>query len=155
MSIRMPVGMTTAMCVELDIPEFPYEEPPSGITCAQKPWNGVLVQVDRIPFKAGDEVTFHITVCGDIAGHVPAAETQGVVSIAADTTSADWTIPWDGVLDRVTEGSVIAFYTLAPADGGAPSTSQEAIVRYSRQHPGGGACGADAPEHGCAGPAHS
>ncbi|MFJ7776916.1 hypothetical protein [Streptomyces yangpuensis] len=155
MSVKLPNGMSTAMAVALDIPEFPHGEPPSGITCAQKPWDGVLVQVEGIPFEAGDEVTFHITVCSDLAGHVPAAETQGVVRIAAGTASVDWSVPWDGVLDTATAGSLIAFYTLAPADGGAPSTSQEAIVRYSRQHPDGGACGTDAPEHGCAGPAHS
>ncbi|MGW6978284.1 hypothetical protein ACWGE1_02355 [Streptomyces sp. NPDC054932] len=131
------------MSIELDFPEFPYEEPPSGITCWQKPWNGVLVMVDQIPFKTGDKVTFHITVCSDIAGHTPAVEIQGVANIAADTTSAGYTIPWDGVLDAVVEGSIIAFYTHTPADGSAPSTSQEAIVRYSRQQPDGAVCGPD------------
>ncbi|MFK0017116.1 hypothetical protein [Streptomyces sp. NPDC091027] len=75
------------MLIELDFPEFPYAEPRAGITCQQKPWNGVL--------------------------------------------------------DTVTEGSIIAFYTLTPSDGGAPSTSQEAIVHYSRQQPGGSVCGRD------------
>ncbi|GGS15862.1 hypothetical protein Snoj_29840 [Streptomyces nojiriensis] len=131
------------MSVELDFPEFPYEEPPGGITCRQEPWNGVLVAVDQIPFKTGDKVTFHITVCSDATGQTPAAEIQGVASITADTTSASYTIPWDGVLDAVTEGSIIAFYTLTPADGSASSTSQEAIVRYSRQRPGGAVCGPD------------
>ncbi|MET9959647.1 hypothetical protein ABZ128_11370 [Streptomyces sp. NPDC006326] len=130
------------MSIELDFPEFPYEEPPGGITCRQKPWNGVLVVVDEIPFKTGDKVTFHITVCSDANGQIPAAEIQGVASITSDTTSAGYTIPWDGVLDAVTEGSIIAFYTLSPADGSRSSTSQEAIVRYSRQQPGG-VCGPD------------
>ncbi|MCX4957396.1 hypothetical protein [Streptomyces virginiae] len=131
------------MSIELDFPEFPYEEPPGGITCRQKPWNGVLVVVDQIPFKTGDKVTFHITVCSDATGQTPAAEIQGVASITADTASAGYTIPWDGVLDAVTDGCIIAFYTLTPADGSPSSTSQEAIVRYSRQQPGGGACGPD------------
>ncbi|QEV49459.1 hypothetical protein CP980_34375 [Streptomyces vinaceus] len=39
-------------------------------------------------------------------------------------------------------GDIIAFYTLSPADGSPSSTSQEAIVRYSRQQPGG-VCGPD------------
>lgn len=131
------------MSIELDFPEFPYEEPPDGITCRQKPWNGVLVRVDQIPFKTGDKVTFHVTVCSDATGQTLAAKTQGIVAITADTTSADYTIPWDGVLDAVAEGSIIAFYTLAPADGSAPSTSEAAIVRYSRQQPGGAVCGPD------------
>ncbi|MEU3778372.1 hypothetical protein AB0F11_35255 [Streptomyces sp. NPDC032472] len=131
------------MSIELDFPDFPYAETPGGITCWQKPWNGVLVVVDQMPFKTGDEVTFHIAVCSDAAGETPAAEIQGVARITADTTSADYTIPWDGVLDAVTEGSIIAFYTLTPADGSASSTSQEAIVRYSRQGSGGGVCGPD------------
>lgn len=131
------------MSIELDFPEFPYAEPPGGITCQQKPWNGVLVRADQMLFKTGDTVTFHVTVCSDITGQTLAAADQGVVSITADTTSASYTIPWDGVLDTVTEGSIIAFYTLTPADGSAPSTSQEAIVRYSRQRPGGAVCGPD------------
>ncbi|MGR4880622.1 hypothetical protein ACIPUC_14505 [Streptomyces sp. LARHCF249] len=131
------------MSVELDFPEFPYEEPSGSITCWQKPWNGVLVVVDQIRFKTGDKVTFHITVCSDATGRTPAAEIQGVASITADTTSASYTIPWNGVLDAVTEGSIIAFYTLTPADGSPSSSSQEAIVRYSRQRPGGTVCGPD------------
>ncbi|MFD8141591.1 hypothetical protein [Streptomyces sp. NPDC059708] len=131
------------MSIELDFPEFPHEEPPAGITCRQEPWNGVLVRVDRIPFKAGDKVTFHVTVCSDDAGQTPAVTTRGVVSITADTASVGYTIPWNGVLDTVTEGSVIAFYTLTPADGGALSTSQDAIVRYSRHRHDGTVCGAD------------
>lgn len=65
------------MSIELDFPEFPYAELPGGVTCGQKPWNGVL--------------------------------------------------------DAVT-----------PADGSAPSTSQEAIVRYSWRQPDDGGCGPDA-----------
>lgn len=131
------------MSIELDFPEFPYEEPPAGITCQQKPWNGVLVRVEQISFKTGDKVTFHVTVCSDDTGQTPAVKIQGVVSITADTTSASYTIPWNGVLDTVTTGSIIAFYTLTPADGSAPSTSQDAIVQYSRQHRDGTACGPD------------
>ncbi|MGW6573537.1 hypothetical protein ACWGAN_15345 [Streptomyces sp. NPDC054945] len=131
------------MSIELDIPEFPYEEPPRGITCGQEPWNGVLLMVDRIPFRTGDKVTFHVTVHSDGSGQIVAARTQGVVSITADTTSVGWTIPWAGVLDTVSQGSISAFYTLAPADGSAPSTSQEAIVLYSRQRPDGTVCGPD------------
>ncbi|MFI5671087.1 hypothetical protein [Streptomyces sp. NPDC051704] len=100
--------------------------------------------MDQIPFKTGDKVTFHVTVCSDVTGQTPAAEIQGVASITADTTRAGYTIPWDGVLDAVPEGSIIAFYTLTPADGSPSSTSQEAIVRYSRRQPGGGGiCGPD------------
>ncbi|MFE1873092.1 hypothetical protein ACFW9N_19635 [Streptomyces sp. NPDC059496] len=105
------------MSIGLDFPEFLYEQPRGGITCWQKPRNGVLVVVDQMPFKTGDEVTFHITVCSDATGQTPAAEIQGVARITADTTSASYTIVWDGVLDAVTEGSVIAFYTLAPRRG--------------------------------------
>lgn len=128
------------MSVELDFPEFPYEEPPAGITCQQEPWNGVLVTVDQIPFKTGDQVTFHVTVCSDYSGQTLAAETHGVVTITADTNSASYTIPWKGVLDAVTEGSIIACYTLTPVDGIPPLTSQEAIVRYSRQQRDGAVC---------------
>lgn len=64
---------------------------------------GVLVVVDQIPFKSGDKVAFRVTVCGDDTGQTPAAEFQGVVSITADTTSASYAIPWNGVLDTVTE----------------------------------------------------
>ncbi|MFD7915652.1 hypothetical protein ACFV30_33915 [Streptomyces sp. NPDC059752] len=131
------------MSIGLDFPEFLYEQPRGGIICWQKPWNGVLVVVDQMPFKTGDEVTFHITVCSDATGQTPAAEIQGVARITADTTSASYTIGWDGVLDAVTEGSVIAFYTLAPAEGSASSTSQEAVVRCFRQRPGGAVCGPD------------
>ncbi|MEU9109859.1 hypothetical protein AB0D54_37140 [Streptomyces xanthophaeus] len=131
------------MSVELDVPEFAYEEPPAGITCQQKPWNGVLVWVDQIPFKTGDRITFDVTVWSDASGQTLAVEHQGLVVITADTTSASYTIPWDGVLDAVTEGSISAFYILTPAGGSAPLTSQEAIVRYSRQHPGGAVCGPD------------
>nr|WSX47717.1 hypothetical protein OG409_01265 [Streptomyces sp. NBC_00974] len=131
------------MSIELDFPEFPFEEPPGWITCLQKPWNGVLVVVDQIPFTTGDKVTLDVTICSDTAGQTVAAQTQVVVNVTADTTSVSYTIPWDGVLDAVTEGSIIAFYTLTPADGSAPSTSQEAIVRYSRQQPGGAVCGPD------------
>ncbi|MEU4358680.1 hypothetical protein [Streptomyces virginiae] len=99
--------------------------------------------MDQIPFTTGDKVTFDVMVCSDTAGQTLAAQIQGVVTVTADTTSVSYTIPWDGVLDAVTEGSIIAFYTLTPADGSAPSTSQEAIVRYSRQQPGGTVCGPD------------
>ncbi|MFJ4188122.1 hypothetical protein [Kitasatospora sp. NPDC089509] len=131
------------MSVEPDFPEFPYEEPPHGITCWQKPWNGVLVRVDQIPCKAGDELTFDVTVCSDFHGQTPAATIQGIVSITADTTSADYTIPWDGVLDAVPEGSITVFYTLTPSDGSEPTTSEGTIVRYSRRQPGGDVCGPD------------
>ncbi|MEV7174581.1 hypothetical protein AB0O18_33385 [Streptomyces sp. NPDC093224] len=94
----------------------------------------MLVVVDQMPFKSGDKVTFHVTVCGDDTGQTPAAEFQGVVSITADTTSASYTIHWNGVLDTVTEGSVIAFYTLTPADGSAPSTSREAAPGPARRN---------------------
>ncbi|MDH6145288.1 MULTISPECIES: hypothetical protein [Kitasatospora] len=50
-----------SMSVALDFPEFPYAEF-GGITCRQEPWNGVLVRVEEIPFKAGDKLTFHVTV---------------------------------------------------------------------------------------------
>ncbi|MFI8500610.1 hypothetical protein ACIGFK_19240 [Streptomyces sp. NPDC085524] len=125
------------MSIENDFPEFPYEDPPGWITCRQKPWNGVLVRVDRQSFKAGDKITFDVTVCSDAAGPNPAAKIRGVVSVTADTTSADYTIPWAGVLDAVTEGSITAFYTLTPADGGGPLTSEAAIVDYSRHQLGG------------------
>ncbi|KOG54645.1 hypothetical protein ADK75_13490 [Streptomyces virginiae] len=131
------------MSIALDFPEFPFEEPPGSINCRQKPWNGVLVVVDQIPFTTGDKVTFDITVCSDTTGHTLAAKTQGVVSVTADTTSVSYTIPWDGVLDAVIEGSITVFYTLTPADGSAPLTSQEAMVQYSRQQPGGTVCGPD------------
>ncbi|MFE4482106.1 hypothetical protein, partial [Kitasatospora sp. NPDC056789] len=131
------------MSVELDIPEFPHEEPPGEITCRQKPWNGVLVRVDRIPFKAGDKLTFDVTVRSDFQGQTPAAAVQGVVNIAADTATVDYAIPWDGVLNAVTEGSIMVFYTLTPADGSKPTTSEGAIVRYSRRQPGGAVCGPD------------
>lgn len=65
------------------------------------------------------------------------------MSIIADTTSAGYTIPWDGVLDAVTEGSIIAFYSHTAGDGSVPASSQEAIVQYSRQQPGGGVCDPD------------
>ncbi|MFD8749376.1 hypothetical protein ACFV0O_00090 [Kitasatospora sp. NPDC059577] len=129
------------MPVEFDIPEFPDEEPPGQIGCRQKPWDGVLVRVDRIPFKAGDELTFDVTICGDVLGQIPAATVQGVVSITADTTTVDYTIPWGGVLDAVPEGSITVFYSLAPAGGGRPTTSETAVVRYSRRQPGGAVCG--------------
>ncbi|MFD6936930.1 hypothetical protein ACFWAP_12380 [Streptomyces goshikiensis] len=129
------------MSIELDFPEFPYEEPPGWITCRHKPWNGVLVRVDYIPFKTGDKVTFDITVCSDTTRQTSTVKNQGVVSITADTTCASYTIPWDGVLDAVTDGSITAFYTLTPADGSEPSTSEAATVRYSRQQPGGAVCG--------------
>ncbi|MFD5463077.1 hypothetical protein ACFWIQ_09655 [Kitasatospora sp. NPDC127059] len=129
------------MSVELDIPEFPHEEPPGGITCWQKPWNGVLVRVDQIPFKAGDKLTFEVTVCSDFSGQTPAATIQGVVSITDDTTTVDYTIPWDGVLDAVHEGSITVFYSLTPADGSKPTTSEGAVVQYSRRQPGGAICG--------------
>ncbi|MCX5409845.1 hypothetical protein OHA37_39125 [Streptomyces sp. NBC_00335] len=131
------------MPVELDFPEFPFEEPPGSINCLQKPWNGVLVVVDHIPFTTGDKVTFDVTVCSDTSGQTLAAKTQGVVSVTADTTSVSYTIPWVGVLDAVTEGSITVFYTLTPADGSTPSISQEAMVQYSRQQPGGTVCGPD------------
>ncbi|MFI9325235.1 hypothetical protein ACIGXI_36425 [Kitasatospora aureofaciens] len=131
------------MSAELDFPEFPYEEPPYGITWWQKPWNGVLVRVDQIPFNAGDELTFHVTVCSDVHGQTSAATIQGVVSITADTTTVDYTIPWDGVLDAVTEGSITVFYTLTPSDGSEPTTSEGAIVQYSHRQPGGAVCGPD------------
>ncbi|MEU5812133.1 hypothetical protein [Streptomyces sp. NPDC047718] len=131
------------MSVELDFPEFPYEEPPHGITCRQKPWNGVLVRVDRIPFKAGDELTFDVTICSDFHAQTPAATNQGVVSITADTTTVDYTIPWDGVLDAVTEGSITVFYTLTTSNASEPTTSDSATVRYSRQQPSGAVCGPD------------
>ncbi|MGW6704525.1 hypothetical protein ACWGDE_06500 [Streptomyces sp. NPDC054956] len=131
------------MSIELDHPEFPYEEPPGRITCQQKPWNGVLVALDGIPLQRGDKVTFHVTVCSDAHGDTAAAEDRGIVSVTSDTTSAAYTIPWGGVLDTVTEGSIVAFYTVAPADGSAPSTSEAAIVRYSRLQPGGAICGPD------------
>lgn len=93
--------------------------------------------VDHIRFTAGDTVTFDVTVRSDPDGQTLAAQTQGVVTVTADTTSVSCTIPWDGVLDAVTEGSIIVFYTRTPADGSAPSTSQEAIAQYSRRQPGG------------------
>ncbi|WP_280914379.1 hypothetical protein [Streptomyces sp. SPB4] len=65
------------------------------------------------------------------------------MSITADTTSASYTVPWYGVLDAVTKGSISAYYTLTPADGGAPSTSQDALVQYSRQQRDGTVCGPD------------
>lgn len=129
------------MSIALDFPEFPFEEPPGSINCLQKPWNGVLVEVDHIPFTAGDKVTFDVTVYSDTTGQTLAAKTHGVVSVAADTTSVSYTIPWDGILDAVAEGSITVVYTLTPADGSTPSTSQEAMVQYSRQQPGGTVCG--------------
>lgn len=99
--------------------------------------------VDHIPFTTGDKVTFDVTVCSDTSGQTLAAKTQGVVSVTADTTSVSYTIPWVGVLDAVTEGSITVFYTLTPADGSTPSISQEAMVQYSRQQPGGTVCGPD------------
>ncbi|ATZ24082.1 hypothetical protein ACFZBM_25420 [Streptomyces lavendulae] len=131
------------MPIELDFPEFPFEEAPGLIGCRQEPWNGVLVVVDHIPFTTGDKVTFDVTVCGDTDGQSVAAQTQGVVNVTADTTSVSYTIPWEGVLDAVTEGSIIASYCRTPVDGSTPSTSQEAIVRYSRQQSGGTVCGPD------------
>ncbi|MFB6518972.1 hypothetical protein [Streptomyces sp. NPDC056401] len=65
------------------------------------------------------------------------------MSVTADTTSVSYTIPWDGILDAVTEGSITVFYTLTPADGSTPSTSQEAMVQYSRRQPCGTVCGPD------------
>ncbi|MEU9047162.1 MULTISPECIES: hypothetical protein [unclassified Kitasatospora] len=132
-----------SMLVALDHPEFPYAEPAHGITCWQKPWNGVLVRVDQIPFKAGDELTFDVTVCSDFHGPTPAATIKGVVSITADTTTVDYTIPWDGVLDAVTEGSLTVSYTLTPSDGSEPTTSEGAMVRYSRRQRVGAVCGPD------------
>ncbi|MFH9355291.1 hypothetical protein [Kitasatospora sp. NPDC017646] len=99
--------------------------------------------MDRIPFKAGDELTFHVTLCSDSYGHTPAATIQGVVSITADTTTVDYTIPWDGVLNAVPEGSIMVFYTPPPSDGSEPPTSESAIVRYSRRQPGDIVCGPD------------
>ncbi|GHD75522.1 hypothetical protein ACFQL8_15060 [Streptomyces goshikiensis] len=131
------------MSIALDFPEFPFEEPPGSISCLQKPWNGVLVRVDHIHFTTGDKVTFDVTVYSDTAGQILAAKTQGVVRVTADTTSVSYTIPWDGVLDAVAEGSITVLYTLAPVDGSTPSTSQEAMVQYSRQQPGGTVCGPD------------
>ncbi|MFD7729633.1 hypothetical protein ACFV6F_04490 [Kitasatospora phosalacinea] len=119
------------MSIELDYPEFPYEEPVGWISCRQEPWNGVLVRVAQLSFRTGDQLTFDVTVCSDFPGQTSAATIQGVVSITSDTTSADYTIPWDGVLDTVTEGSITVFYTLTPADGSAPTTSQAAEIRYS------------------------
>ncbi|KPI06606.1 hypothetical protein OV450_3718 [Actinobacteria bacterium OV450] len=76
--------------------------------------------VDQIPFKTGDKVTSHITVCSDANERIPAAEIQGVASITSDTTSASYTIPWSGVLDAVTEGSIVALYTLTPPTAARP-----------------------------------
>ncbi|MFF3213045.1 hypothetical protein ACFYYB_20525 [Streptomyces sp. NPDC002886] len=134
------------MTIELDFPEFPFEEPPGGITCAQKPCNGILVVVDHIRFTAGDTVTFDVAVCSDPDGQNVTERTRGVVTVTADTTSVSYTIPWDGVLDAVIEGSIIVFYTRTPADGSAPSSSQEAIAQYSRRRPGGAVCGPDSRE---------
>ncbi|MFE2323441.1 hypothetical protein ACFXD5_05890 [Streptomyces sp. NPDC059385] len=131
------------MSIELDFPEFPYEDPPGRITWRQKPWNGVLVRVDRQSFKTGDKVTFDVVVRSDATGQTPAATIQGVVSISSDCASVDYTIPWTGVLDAVTEGSIIAWYTLTPANGGEPISSEAAIVDYSRLQPGGTVCGPD------------
>ncbi|MFJ9447888.1 hypothetical protein ACIRRH_39580 [Kitasatospora sp. NPDC101235] len=99
--------------------------------------------MDQIPFKAGDELTFNVTVCSDFHGQTSAATIQGVVSITADTTTVDYTIPWNGVLDAVTEGSITVFYTLTPSDGSEPTTSEGTIVQYSRRQPGGAVCGPD------------
>ncbi|MER7756813.1 hypothetical protein [Kitasatospora sp. NPDC097643] len=129
------------MSVESDIPEFPGEEPVGWITCRHRPWDGVLVRAGRIPFAAGDEVAFDVTVCGDVDGRIPAAMVRGVVSVTADTTAVDYTIPWDGVLDAVVEGSITVSYSLAPAGGGGPAVSESAVVRYSRRGPGGAVCG--------------
>ncbi|AWZ05941.1 MULTISPECIES: hypothetical protein [unclassified Streptomyces] len=117
------------MSIALDFPEFPFEEPPGSINCLQKPWNGVLVKVDQIPFTAGDKVTFEVTVYSDTTtGQTLAAKTQGIVSVTADTTSVSYTIPWDGVLDAATEGSITVFYTLTPADGSTPSTGSGLLL---------------------------
>ncbi|AWZ09327.1 MULTISPECIES: hypothetical protein [unclassified Streptomyces] len=131
------------MSIELDYPEFPYEDSPGWITWAQKPWNGVLVMVDGIPFKAGDKVTFDVSVYGDSTGQTLAAWTRGVVDVPADITSVGYTIPWDGVLDAITEGFISAFYTLDPVGGGEPTTSQEGMVWYSLRRPDGTVCGPD------------
>ncbi|MFE9799755.1 hypothetical protein ACFYP6_12850 [Streptomyces goshikiensis] len=129
------------MSIALDFPEFPFEEPPGSISSLQRPWNGVLVRVDHIPFTTGDKVTFDVTVYSHAAGQTVAAKTQGVVRVTADTTSVSYTIPWEGVLDAVADGSITVFYTLTPADGSTSLTSQEAMVQYSRQQPGGTVCG--------------
>ncbi|MEU8134969.1 hypothetical protein [Streptodolium elevatio] len=125
------------MSVESDHPEFPYEEPPHGITYRQRPWDGVLVMVDGLPFNAGDTITFDVTVCSDADGQVVAATAQGVVRLMARTTTVSYTIPWNGVLDAVAEGSIVASYTHTPAGGGEPATSESAIVGYSRRQSGG------------------
>ncbi|MFE6050424.1 hypothetical protein ACFQ6N_06705 [Kitasatospora sp. NPDC056446] len=93
------------MPVELGIPEFPHEELPGGITCRHKPWNGVLVRVDRIPFEAGDGLAFDVTVCNDAHGRIPAATIRHVVDITADTTTVDYTIPIDSAADSSLAGS--------------------------------------------------
>ncbi len=105
------------MPIELDFPEFPFEEAPGLIGCRQEPWNGVLVVVDHIPFTTGDKVTFDVTVCGDTDGQSVAAQTQGVVNVTADTTSVSYTIPWEGVLDAVTEAPS------SPPTAAPPSTA--------------------------------
>ncbi|MFF9646622.1 hypothetical protein [Kitasatospora aureofaciens] len=73
----------------------------------------------------------------------PAVTIEGVVGVTADTTTVDYTIPWGGVLDAVDEGSSTVFYSLVPADGGKPTTSEGASVRYSRRLPSGAVCGPD------------
>ncbi|MFE3791846.1 hypothetical protein [Streptomyces goshikiensis] len=120
------------MSIALDFPEFPFEEPPGSITCQQKPWNGVLVRVDHYRSRPATRSP------STSRSTAKPAKSRGVT---ADTTSVSYTIPWEGALDAVAEGSITVFYTLTPADGSTPSTSQEAMVQYSRRQPGGTVCG--------------
>ncbi|MFE2527400.1 hypothetical protein ACFXEL_24490 [Streptomyces sp. NPDC059382] len=38
---------------------------------------------------------------------------------------------------------ITVFHTLAPADGSTPSTTQEAMIQYSRRQPDGTVCDPD------------
>ncbi|WP_416876396.1 hypothetical protein, partial [Kitasatospora sp. SC0581] len=132
------------MSVELDIPEFPHEEPPGEITCRQKPWNGVLVRVNQIPFKAGDKLTFDVTVRSDFQGQTPAAAVQGVVNIAADSRRQ----PGGAVCgpDSCTTSSrhaggrstARALASAAGGGGGGGGRRRRAAAAHHRRHPGVG-----------------
>lgn len=124
------------MPTDLGVPEFPSASFWGVVNCRSEPWRGVPVTLKR-PFKAGDKITFNVVVAAGYEPGLPGVQTQDVITVAADTSEASYTIPWEGVLDSVTKGIIRVWCSLTPAPSGTESRSRQAEVSYNRETPGG------------------
>lgn len=128
--------MGDEMSTDIAAPEFASASFWQVINCRSEPWEGVPVTLKH-PFEKGDEVTFDVMV---FAGYDPDPSTtlhSFTITVAKNSPEVICKIPWEGVLDSVTKGTIRVQCCLKSTLRATKVEFRRAEVSYNRETPEG------------------